>query len=310
LRLALQAHREWAGKPAVHNVCHMKVRKARIALVYDFDGTLTPGNMQEQSFLPAVGTDGKAFWTAAKNRARDHDMDEILAYMELMLERSQETETPIKRETFKGYGKTIKFFPGVDSWFRRIDTFAKRVGVATSHYIISSGNRETIEGTKIARCFKGIFASGFRYDSNDVAVWPALAVNYTNKAQFLFRINKGVENSYENERVNAYVKEQDRPYPFKNFLYFGDGDTDIPAMKMVTYQGGKSIVVYQSSKKGAAAKAHKLVEQQRADIAVPANYLPNSILDRAVKAAIQQIAARHTFEQCDTSPQKGFRPPK
>lgn len=288
----------------------MKPRKARIALVYDFDGTLAPGNMQEQSFLPAVGTDGKEFWADAKARAKKHDMDEILAYMELMLERSKATEKPIKRETFKGYGKRIKFFPGVESWFSRIDTFAKAAGVATSHYIISSGNRETIEGTKIAKHFEQIFASGFRYDASGVAVWPALAVNYTNKAQFLFRINKGVANSHENEKVNAYMKEEDRPYPFKNFLYFGDGDTDVPAMKMVTYQGGKSIVVYQSKKKNAKAKAHTLVAQHRADIAVPADYSEGSLLDRAVRAAIQQVAARHTFERCDTSPLKGFRPPK
>jgi hypothetical protein len=266
--------------------------------------------MQEQSFLPAIGTDGKDFWAEAKARAKANDMDEILAYMELMLERSREANTSIKRETFKGYGKKIKYFNGVESWFTRIDKYAKQVGVATSHYIISSGNRETIEGTSIARHFARIFASGFRYDVDGIAVWPALAVNYTNKAQFLFRINKGVDNSHENEKVNQYMKEEDRPFPFKNFLYFGDGETDIPAMKMVTYQGGRSIVVYQSSKRGAKQKAHDLVEQQRADIAVPADYSEGSRLDQAVKAAIQQVASRHAFEHCDTSPLKGFRPPK
>lgn len=288
----------------------MKPRKARVALVYDFDGTLAPGNMQEQSFFPAVGADGKKFWANAKARAKQHDMDEILAYMELMLEESKATKTPIRTETFKNYGRKITFFPGVDSWFGRINKYAKSVGVLATHYIISSGNRETIEGTAIARHFERIFASSFRYDENGVAVWPALAVNYTNKAQFLFRINKGVPNAHENEKVNAYMKEEDRPYPFKNFLYLGDGDTDIPAMKMVTYQGGKSIVVYQSNKKGARDKAHKLVEHQRADIAVPADYSRDSVLERAVKAAIQQVAARHAFERCDTSPLKGFRPPK
>lgn len=288
----------------------MKPRKARIALVYDFDGTLAPGNMQEQSFLPAVGTVGKDFWSDAKARAKKHDMDEILAYMELMLERSKATEKPIKRETFKGYGKKIKFFPGVESWFNRIDKFAKAAGVTTSHHIISSGNRETIEGTRIARHFERIFASGFRYDASGVAVWPALAVNYTNKAQFLFRINKGIDNAHDNSTINKYTPEEERPVPFKNFIYIGDGETDIPAMKMVTYQGGKSIVVYQSRKHGSKDYAHDLVKQHRADIAVPADYMPNSVLDKAVKAAIQQIAARHTFERCDTSPLKGVRPPK
>jgi hypothetical protein len=288
----------------------MKPRKARVALVYDFDGTLAPGNMQEQSFLPAVGSDGKKFWPEAKDRAKKHDMDEILAFMELMLERSKATRTPAKRETFKSYGERIKFFPGVETWFVRIDEFAKAAGVAASHFIISSGNRETIEGTPIAKHFKRIFASSFRYDENGVAVWPALAVNYTNKAQFLFRINKGIDNAYDNTTINKYTPEEDRPVPFKNFIYIGDGETDVPAMKMVTYQGGKSIVVYQSGKRGGKKNAHDLVEQHRADIAVPADYAPHSALEKAVKAAIEQIAARHTFERCDTSPLKGVRPPK
>jgi len=294
----------------VRKLSPMKPRKARVAIVYDFDGTLAPGNMQEQSFLPAIGTDGKQFWPEAKARAREHDMDEILAYMELMLERSKANKTPIRRETFKGYGERIKFFPGVESWFERINRFARAAGVDASHYIISSGNRETIEGTKIAQYFEHIFASGFRYDENDVAVWPALAVNYTNKAQFLFRINKGIDNSHDNSTINKYTPEELRPIPFKNFIYIGDGETDVPAMKMVTYQGGKSIVVYQSRKRGSKENAHNLVKQQRADIAVPAEYILGSLADKAVKAAIQHIAARHVFEHCDTSPLKGIRPPK
>jgi phosphoserine phosphatase len=288
----------------------MKARKARVALVYDFDGTLAPGNMQEQSFLPAVNVDAAKFWDENKAQAKAHDMDEILSYMQLMLKRSALAATPIKRETFKSYGKQIKFFPGVEGWFRRINDYAARAGVMVSHYIISSGNHETIEGTSIAKYMKKIFASRFLYDPSDVAVWPALAVNYTNKAQFLFRINKGIENAYDNTTINKYMREQDRPYPFKNFVYIGDGDTDVPAMKMVTYQGGRSVVVYQKGKKGARAKAHALVEQQRADIAVPADYRKGTLLDEAVKAAINQVAARHAFENCDTSDLKGFRPPK
>jgi phosphoserine phosphatase len=288
----------------------MKPRKARIALVYDFDGTLAPGNMQEQSFLPAVGTDGKKFWAEAKARAKECDGDENLQYMQLMLEHSKKADTPSTRKTFKDYGKQITFFRGVEAWFDRINAFADTRGCGLEHYIISSGNKETIEGTSIAKHFKRVYASCFRYDANDVAVWPALTVNYTNKAQFLFRINKGIGNAHDNTTINRYTPEDERPVPFKNFIYIGDGETDVPAMKMVTYQGGKSIVVYQSGKRGGKKHAHDLVKQHRADIAVPADYSPDSVLDHAVKAAIQQIAARHTFERCDTSPLKGIRPPK
>jgi len=288
----------------------MKPRKARVALVYDFDGTLAPGNMQEQSFLPAVGTDGKKFWAKAKDRARECDGDENLQYMQLMIEHAAEAKTSSTREAFKSYGKQIKFFPGVEAWFDRINAHADSRGCAVGHYIISSGNKETIEGTTIAKHLKRVYASCFRYDANGAPVWPALSVNYTNKAQFLFRINKGIDNAHDNTTINKFTPEQDRPYPFKNFIYIGDGETDVPAMKMVTYQGGKSIVVYQSRKHGGKDYAHELVKQQRADIAVPADYAEGKLLDQAVKAAIQQVASRHAFERCDTSPLKGFRPPK
>jgi phosphoserine phosphatase len=286
------------------------MKKARIALIYDFDGTLAPGTMQEQSFLPAVGEKGPAFWQEAKARAKADDMDEILAYMELMLDTSAGAGAKSTRAAFKAYGKRIKFFPGVEKWFARMNAYAKQQGCLLSHYIISSGNRETIEGTRIAKHFRKVFASSFRYDPNDVAVWPALAVNYTNKAQFLFRINKGIENAYDNTRINKYTPEEERPYPFKNMVYIGDGETDVPAMKMVTYQGGRSIVVYQTKKKGGKKAAHQLVAEQRADIAVPADYRPGSDLDGAVKASIRQIAGRHAFDMSDTSPLKGRRPPK
>lgn len=281
--------------------------RAQVAVVYDFDGTLAPGNMQEQSFLPALGIDAKTFWDEAKARARQNDMDEILAYMELMIEHSRQTRTPQTREVFQSYGKRITFFPGVETWFGRVNAYARSLGADVFHFIISSGNHETIDGTSIAGEFRRIFASRFRYDENGVAVWPALAVNYTTKSQFLYRINKGDFTVYDNSKINKYTPEEERPFPFKNFIYIGDGDTDIPAMKMVTYQGGRSIVVYQPERRD---EAHRLVAERRADLAMPADYTDGSVLEQAVQAGIRQIAARHAFELCDTSPLKGARPPK
>lgn len=281
----------------------------RVALVYDFDGTLAPGNMQERDFLPKLGIKPKVFWDEAKALAKAHEMDEILAYMELTLDKCRARNMSVQRQTFVNFGKSLTFFDGVESWFSRINAFGKSLGVSVTHYVISSGLREMIEGTSIRREFTQVFASGFRYDASAVAIWPALAVNYTNKAQYLFRINKGIDNAYDNTKINKYTPEDQRPVPFKNMIYIGDGDTDVPAMKMVTYQGGKSIVVYAKGK-GRKTKAHQLVEEERADIAVPADYTKGSILDEAVKAQIRQIAARATFERCDTSPVKGIRRPK
>lgn len=273
----------------------MKHRKARVALVYDFDGTLAPGNMQEQSFLPAVGGDPKAFWAEAKERAKQHDMDEILSYMELMLERSKSQNQPITRETFKGYGKRVGYFPGVKDWFDRINAHAKEAGVAPAHFIISSGNLETIQGTSIARHFERIFASCFRYDVNDVAVWPAHAVNYTNKAQFLFRINKGIDNVHDTEAINRWMHNDARELPFERMIFIGDGDTDIPSMKMVTSQGGCAIAVldpYQWTEPRSLDKVARLIAEDRVSYVAPADYQPQSQLDVIVKGALGRIALR------------------
>lgn len=268
-----------------------------VAIAYDFDGTLADGNMQERDFIPALGLKPAEFWQKVRAHAKKHDMDEILSYMDLMLREAGKQEHPITREAFRDYGRTLEFFPGVDSWFGRIDAEAKKRGIAIKHYIISSGLREMIEGTSIHKYFEYVFASGFRYDVNGVATWPALAINYTTKAQYLFRINKGIANAWDNSKINKVMAPDERPQPFENMIYIGDGETDIPAMKMTTYQGGTAIAVYPSRKHGAKARAATLVHvDDRADVAVPADYSEGKDLEAAVLATLDRIAARTAFE--------------
>jgi len=225
-------------------------------------------------------------------------MDEVLAYMDLMIRKGDGKSSDISKKAFIERGKNIVFFPGVDSWFDRIGRYGKERGLSIEHYIISSGLREMISGTSIAKYFKEIFASGFKYDQHGVAKWPALAVNYTNKAQYLFRINKGISNAWDNSKINQFTPEDKRRIPFRNMIYLGDGETDIPAMKMTTYQGGTAIAVYPPNTKGAREKAHRLVEKEnRADAAVCADYRDGKTLERLVKARLNQIAARAEFEK-------------
>lgn len=267
-----------------------------VAIAYDFDGTLSPGNMPEREFIPKLKLKPEQFWKKVKAHAKKNDMDEILAYMDLMIQKARTELVPINKKAFKDYGKKLDLFPGVDAWFGRINKYGKERKLSVKHYIISSGLREMIAGTKIAKEFEFIFASGFRYDIHNVAEWPAIAVNYTNKAQYLFRINKGIRNSWDNTTINRYMPEEERPVPFSNMLYLGDGETDIPAMKMLTYQGGRAIAVYQKRKKGARMNAIKLVEEEdRADAAVCADYTEGSDLDKAVKATLDEISARGRF---------------
>lgn len=227
----------------------MRKKKIRVAICYDFDGTLAPGNLQEHSLLPELNLRPSVFWNEVKKWAKDHNMNEVLAYMYLTLKKSEENNHPIKRQAFKKHGRTIKLFEGVTEFFDEIKKYSEQKNITIEHYIISSGLKEIIEGTSIARKFKYIFASEFFYDINGVAKWPAVAIDYTAKTQFLFRINKGIFNIWDNNTINKYIPENERYIPFKRIIYIGDGETDIPCMKMVNHQGGYSIAVYEPHKK-------------------------------------------------------------
>ncbi|MCD4731658.1 MAG: haloacid dehalogenase-like hydrolase [Bacteroidales bacterium] len=280
----------------------MTKRSIKIAIAYDFDGTLAPGNMQEHSFIPKLGIDKSAFWEEANKIAIDNDADEILTYMQLMLKKANEKNIPISQKAFMDHGKEIQFFDGVDTFFDRINDFAKSLGIDVDHYIISSGVRDIIKGTPIAKYFKNVFASGYIFDVNGVAVWPALAINYTTKTQYLFRINKGINNSYDNKLINKFVEYEKRPVPFTNMIYLGDGETDVPAMKMIKYQGGTAIAVYnpaQRKKKNKPSPKHiceKLIEDKRVDFIAPADYTISSKLYLLLQTLLKKIVEEENLK--------------
>jgi hypothetical protein len=269
----------------------MAKRLTKIAIAYDFDGTLAPGNMQQHSFIPKLGIDSGKFWAEVKSVAKSNDMNEILAYMQLMLKKAGEKEIKITKEAFIEYGRGMTLFPGVEDYFLSINRYAKSKGLLIEHYIISSGLRDILKGTTIFKYFEMVFASAYKYNINDVAEWPALAIDYTSKTQYLFRINKGIMNSWDNESINKYTPEENRPMPFNRMIYLGDGETDIPTMKMLTYQGGTAIAVYNPNQKSNAGKKAKiicqeLIEQKRADYIAAANYTEGSPLYKILQLSI------------------------
>lgn len=267
----------------------------KIAIAYDFDGTLAPGNMQEHSFIPKLGINKTEFWKTSNAQAREQDMDDILAYMQLMLQKAEEKHIPVTRKAFLDHGKDIRFFDGVESFFNRINNYAAEKDALIDHHIISSGIRDIIKGTSIAKNFKNIFASGFVFDANDIAVWPALAINYTNKTQYLFRINKGIDNSFDNSLINKFVEHDKRPIPFSRMIYLGDGATDVPAMKMIKQEGGTAIAVYdphigkKKDKLSAKQTCEELILQNRADYIAPADYTENSKLYKILTVLVNKI---------------------
>lgn len=260
-----------------------------MAIAYDFDGTLAPGNMQEYDFIPALHMRSKQFWHTVNEIAVTHEADPILAYMHAMLEEARKAKVAVRKSDFKNYGAKIALFPGVQGWFDRINTYAKGKGVRLQHYIISSGLREMLEGTTIYKKFRKVYASGFMFDHNDVACWPALGLNYTTKTQYLFRINKGTLDVHDNSRINKFVPKADRPLPFENMIFIGDGETDIPCMRLVKDQGGHAIAVYNPDKYGSRKTAEQLITDGRATLIAPTDYQANSAVEKAVQAIIDRI---------------------
>ena len=274
----------------------MSRKKATMAIAYDFDGTLAPGNMQEHQFLPDVAMTPAAFWKEVQETAKLHQADNVLVYMNLMLRKASAHSVPVRREDFKSRGKSIRLFEGVAEWFTRITAYAKSKGVDLKHYLISSGNEEIFAGTPIAKYFEAVFASKYLFDANGVAQWPALAINYTTKTQYLFRINKGVKDISDNAAVNKFVEKVDRPMPFENMVFIGDGETDIPCFRLVKEQGGLSVAVYTPNKHGGKTKAEQYLNDRRVHAVVPAVYTDGSALDKIIKARIDEIAARYAID--------------
>lgn len=262
-----------------------------MAISYDFDGTLAPGNMQEYDFIPALNMRSKEFWSAVNKLAATHEMDQILAYMWMMLREADKADIRVRKSDFRDFGKNIQLFPGVKDWFKRINAYAKGKGVKLEHFIISSGIREMVEGTPIYKEFKKVYASGFMFDHHGVACWPALGINYTTKTQYLFRINKGSLDVHDNSIINKFVPKEQRPVPFEHMLFIGDGETDIPCMRLVKDQGGHSIAVYNPGKRGTKKHAEQLIDDGRATLFAPADYQEGGAIDLAVKAIIDKVEA-------------------
>ena len=258
-----------------------------VAIMYDFDGTLAKGNIQEYNFIPALNMTSECFWKEVNELAKTNNMDTVLAYMYLMLKKAQASDISITKSAFYEYGKNIKFYDGITIWFDRINEYGKTLGLNIHHYVISSGIKEMIEGTEIASKFDKIYACSYMYNIDNIAKWPSLCVNYTNKTQFLFRINKGVLDVYD-MRVNDYMKEEEKNIPFSNMIYIGDGETDIPCMKLVKNFGGKSIAVYDSIDRKKIAE--KMYTDGRVSYYSEADYRENENIDKYVKKYIKHIA--------------------
>lgn len=268
--------------------------KPIVAICYDFDKTLSPTDMQAQGYIQSVNYDVNTFWQESNDLAKNNDMDQNLAYMYKMMDAARRNFIILNRDKLEEYGSKVSLFPGVENWFNNINDFAEEKGVLVEHYVISSGLKEMIEGTSIAKAgvFKAVYASSYYYDERGEVKWPAQVVNFTNKTQYLFRISKGVLGVNDAD-VNNHYEPEDIRIPFHNIIYIGDSDTDIPCMKVVTINGGHSIGVYDKDK----SKVQKMIHENRISYYAAADYRNGKELDKIVKAIISRTAKNEILEK-------------
>ncbi len=268
--------------------------RPNMAVIYDFDGTLAPGNMQERQFIPNLGLTPGEFWEKVNEMTHDRQADPILTYMYVMLQLAQKAGIVVHERDLNAQARGIKFFPGVTDWFQRMNRRAAGLGIALRHFVVSSGNAEIIEATPIAGEFHRVYASRFLYDDDGIAVWPAVAINFTNKTQYLFRVNKGALDQDDLEVINRKIPHHLREVPFENMIYLGDGETDVPCFRVMMDAGGMAVAVHGP---GGEENARGFLRDGRVDLAAPADYREGSLLDRAVTAQMELVAARARLQK-------------
>ncbi len=264
--------------------------KKIVALVYDFDGTLSPRPMQEYAFLPQIGAEAKEFWAESNRLAREHGADILITYMHLLYKKAKEKGIRIDRADLVAQGKSVEFFAGVEAWFDAIAEYvnirSESHGVTLRHYLVSSGLTEIVEGTSIYDRFHNVFASEYWFEAYDMP-YPKRVISDTGKTQYLFRINKGIEDLGSN--INEHMDEGERPIPFSNMIYFGDGYTDVPSMAVMRKNGGHAVAVYPPGK--SKAKCVGLFKAGRCDFFAPADYRRGSDLFKRTCLLIDRILA-------------------
>ena len=275
-------------------VIDQEKKLAKMAICYDFDKTLSPDDMQTFTLIPSFGMKKEEFWAESNKLAIDNLMDNNLAWMFQLIQYSKAKRRPIRKSYFHEIGADVPLYKGVEKWFGRINEYARKRGIEVEHYIISSGLKEIIEGSKIAPEFKRVYASSYLYSPDGVAEWPAQAINYTNKTQYIFRIAKGRFEEYD-ERVNDSMSADQLYIPYENIVYIGDSATDIPCMRLVKSKGGFSIGVF-DPEKNARKKVYQLYSDKRIDFYAPADYSPRSDISRYMQQIIDTIAAREKMK--------------
>jgi 2-hydroxy-3-keto-5-methylthiopentenyl-1-phosphate phosphatase len=267
--------------------------KPIVAILYDFDATLATSDMQNFSFIPSLGLTPDEFWGKTKEFSEKTGCEKTLGYIYTMIAECKKRGIKMTRSFLREQGKGIKFWPGVDTWFERINKFGEENGVEVEHYLVSSGNKEIVEGCSIYKYFKMVYGCEFIFDENDEPIWPKLVINYTQKTQYFYRVSKGAFDI--NDDVGVNEKNRNRRVPYSNIVYIGDGLTDIPAMILAKNNGGHSIAVYPEGREGKVVD--DLYHDGRVNYVAPADYREGKELDEIMRLIIKGISINESLKQ-------------
>ena len=278
----------------------MKIPK--IAICYDFDSTLSLKDIQSYKYFQELGVTAGEFYSKSDKISETNNADKILINMYMVLEEAKRKGIDLTREKLESYGEDIELFDGVETWFNRINEYGKKLGVDIEHYVVSSGFKDMINGTKIAKYFKKIYACSYLFDENGHPVWPTICVNYTTKTQFLYRINKGILEEHD-DSINDAMDEELRSVPFENMIYIGDSFTDIPCMRLVMKSGGVAIGVY-NPKENNNQKVKTLIKNNKINFIAPADYSEGKMLEKLVKEILKGIKIATGLKTISTAQKK------
>ena len=261
--------------------------------------------MQNYAFIPDLDMTPQEFWSETTEFGEKENMEKVLAYMYMMVSKAEEKGIKFSKQYLRSLGTSIKYYKGVLTWFKRINDYGASLGLDVEHYIISSGVKDIIEGCEIAKEFKNIYACEYMFNAHGDVVWPKIAINYTMKTQFVFRISKGVDRIHDDDMVNQRITEADRRVLYRNMIYLGDGITDVPCMRLVKDKGGKSIAVYPRGKK---EKVAGLLRDKRVNYIALADYSENTELENIVKLQLEYIALLSKMEEKEKKQLNSVKP--
>ena len=271
----------------------MSEPQTSIAIVYDFDHTLSPWFMQDQTILPHAGIDPGEFWKSCTTLIEQEGYEQELAYMRRMLD--YEAIRSLSNQDLQRMGAQLTFFPGVPECFGELNDILRQPQyqerrICLEHYVVSSGLKAILDGSAIAKWTKAMWGCEFAEADGHIS-FPKRTVSHTQKTQYLFRVNKALLNVAQN--VNDHMPEEKRPVPFQHMMYVGDGPTDVPCFTVIKKNGGLAVAVYNpddATRRSFKKSYDLMLHADRVHCMAPADYRKGSQLRLILEQRLTEIA--------------------